>query len=88
MTLRDVITSRIRSAGPLPFAAFMDLALYHPELGYYARARRRSGRAGAIFLPASTPDPLLGELLAAQFAEMWRLAAPDGEPSHRRRSTW
>ena len=77
MTLRDVITSRIRSAGPLPFAAFMDLALYHPELGYYARARRRSGAAGDFFTSVDA-GPLLGELLAAQFAEMWRLAAPDG----------
>ena len=34
MELRDVITGRIRDAGPLTFAAFMDLALYHPELGY------------------------------------------------------
>ncbi len=77
MELRDVITSRIRDAGPLPFAAFMDLALYHPELGYYARARRRSGAAGDFFTSVDA-GPLLGELLAAQFAEMWRLAAPDG----------
>ena len=77
MTLRDVITKRIRAAGPLPFAAFMDLALYHPELGYYARARRRSGRAGDFFTSVDA-GPLFGELLAAQFAEMWRLAAPDG----------
>ena len=26
----------------------MDLALYDPELGYYARAAQRSGRAGAV----------------------------------------
>ena len=30
-------------------AAFMDLALYDPQLGYYARAPRRSGRAGDFF---------------------------------------
>ena len=76
MSLRDVITSRIRAAGPLPFAAFMDLALYHPELGYYARAGRRSGRAGDFFTSVDT-GPLFGELLAAQFDEMWRLAGPD-----------
>ena len=77
MELRDVITGRIRDAGPLTFAAFMDLALYHPELGYYARARRRSGAAGDFFTSVDA-GPLLGELLAGQFAEMWRLAAPDG----------
>lgn len=77
MSLRDVITRRIRGAGPLPFAAFMDLALYHPELGYYARARRQSGAAGDFFTSVDA-GPLLGDLLAAQFAEMWRLAAPEG----------
>ena len=80
MELRDVIASRIRAAGPLPFAAFMDLALYHPELGYYARAGRRSGRAGDFFTSVDA-GPLLGELLAEQFAEMWRLAASEpGRP--------
>lgn len=74
MPLRDVITSRIRAAGPLPFAEYMDLALYHPELGYYARAGRRSGRAGDFFTSVDA-GPLFGELLAEQFAEMQRLAA-------------
>ncbi len=55
----------------------MDLALYHPELGYYARAGRRSGRAGDFFTSVDA-GPLFGELLAAQFAEMHRLAAPEG----------
>ena len=77
MDLRDVITSRIRAAGPLPFAEYMDLALYHPELGYYARAGRRSGRAGDFYTSVDA-GPLFGELLAAQFAEMQRLAAPEG----------
>ena len=36
----------IRERGPLTVAAFMDLALHDPELGYYARAAQRSGRAG------------------------------------------
>ena len=77
MPLRDVIASRIRAAGPLPFAEYMDLALYHPELGYYARAGRRSGRAGDFFTSVDA-GPLFGELLAEQFAEMARLAAPEG----------
>ena len=77
MQLRDVIASRIRAAGPLPFAEYMDLALYHPELGYYARAGRRSGRAGDFFTSVDA-GPLFGEMLAAQFAEMHRLAAPEG----------
>jgi SAM-dependent MidA family methyltransferase len=50
-------------------AAFMDLALYHPELGYYARADRRSGRAGDFFTSVDA-GPLFGELLERQLSEM------------------
>ena len=41
-------------------AAFMELALYHPEFGYYARADRRSGRAGDFFTSVDA-GPLFGE---------------------------
>ena len=50
-------------------AAYMELALYHPELGYYARAARRSGRTGDFFTSVDV-GPLFGELLATQLAEM------------------
>ena len=50
-------------------AAFMDLALYDSELGYYARAAQRSGRAGDFFTSVDV-GPLFGELLAVQIAEM------------------
>jgi SAM-dependent MidA family methyltransferase len=64
-----VIADLVRERGPLTVAAFMDLALYHPELGYYARAARRSGRAGDFF--TSVDDgPVFGELLAVQIAEL------------------
>ena len=72
MTLREVIRERIRAAGPLPFAAYAELALYHPELGYYARAGQRSGRAGDFFTSVDL-GPVFGSLLASQLAEMWRI---------------
>jgi SAM-dependent MidA family methyltransferase len=53
-------------------AGFMDLALYDPELGYYARPGRRSGRAGDFFTSVDV-GPLFGELLAVQIAEMAQL---------------
>ena len=53
-------------------AAFMELALYDPEFGYYARASQRSGRAGDFFTSVDV-GPLFGELLAIQLAEMFRL---------------
>jgi SAM-dependent MidA family methyltransferase len=69
-----VIADIVRERGPLTVAAFMDLALYHPELGYYARAARRSGRAGDFFTSVDV-GPLFGELLAVQIAEMATLLA-------------
>jgi SAM-dependent MidA family methyltransferase len=70
--LRALIVDRIRATGPISFAEFMDLALYHPSLGYYARAVRRTGRSGDFFTSVDV-GPIFGELLARQLAEMWRL---------------
>lgn len=70
--LGELIRQRIRRDGPLPFAAFAECALYHPDLGYYARADRRSGRDGDFFTSVDL-GPLFGELLAVQLAEMWRV---------------
>ena len=70
-SLREVIARQIRSRGPIPFAEYMDLALYHPLHGYYARVDRRSGRAGDFFTSVDV-GTLFGELLATQFAEMWQ----------------
>jgi SAM-dependent MidA family methyltransferase len=50
-------------------AAFMNLALYHPVHGYYARAVQRSGRAGDFFTSVDV-GALFGELLESQIAEM------------------
>ena len=63
-------------------AAFMKLALYDPELGYYARAPQRSGRAGDFFTSVDV-GPLFGELLEIELAEMAALLTPlsDGHPS-------
>jgi SAM-dependent MidA family methyltransferase len=50
----------------------MEISLYHPELGYYARAAQKTGRAGDFFTSVDV-GPIFGELLARQFAEMWRV---------------
>ena len=62
----------IRDRGPLTVAAFMDYALYDPENGYYARAARRSGRAGDFFTSVDV-GPLFGELLEIQLAELFAI---------------
>jgi SAM-dependent MidA family methyltransferase len=55
----------------------MELALYHPEIGYYARAAQRSGRAGD-FVTSVDVGPLFGELLEVQLAEMAGILAARG----------
>ena len=51
----------------------MELALYDSELGYYARAARRSGRAGDFFTSVDVGS-VFGVLLATQVAEMCEIA--------------
>lgn len=57
------------AAGPdatLRFDRFMELALYHPILGYYRRPRPRVGREpGTDFYTATSSGPIFGELVAA-----------------------
>lgn len=57
----------------------MELALYHPEYGYYASASRRSGRSGDFFTSVDV-GPLFGALLAAQIAELWATLRERGAP--------
>lgn len=70
--LRELIADRIRTSGPISFAEFMELSLYHPELGYYARAAQKTGRAGDFFTSVDV-GPIFGELLAKQFGDMYRV---------------
>ena len=72
MTLRELIVERIRSRGPLTAAAFMELALYHPTLGYYSHLGSRTGRTGDFFTSVNV-GPQFGALLATQLHEMYRL---------------
>jgi len=65
LSIEDVVRER----GPLTVAAFMDLALYDPEFGYYARAARRSGRAGDFFTSVDV-GAVFGQLLAVQIHEL------------------
>ncbi len=65
------------AGGRLSFARFMELALYHPTLGYYLAPERRPGRGGD-FLTAPETHPFFGMALARQLAECWdRLGRPD-----------
>jgi len=76
--LVQFIRAEIERDGPIPFARFMELALYHPEHGYYASGRASIGRRGDFFTNVSV-GPLFGKLLAAQFAEIWEKLGRPGE---------
>ncbi len=69
-SLRAILGDKIGCDGPLSFADFMALALYHPDLGYYAREPRQVGRGGDFFTSVSV-GPLFGELLARRFIREW-----------------
>ena len=50
----------------LPFDVFVELALYHPSVGYYRRERRRIGRGPATdFMTAASSRPFFGRWVAA-----------------------
>jgi SAM-dependent MidA family methyltransferase len=75
--LLDEIVSRIRGSGPMPFAAFMAHALYHPRHGYYSSGDTRTGRSGH-FLTSSELDPSYGHLWARGLEEIWTASgSPD-----------
>lgn len=76
-SLRELITDEIRRRGPIPFSRYMELCLYHPELGYYARPQEKFGKSGDFFT-SSDVHAVFGRLLARQFEEMWRAL---GEPA-------
>ena len=68
------IASEITSSGPIPFVRFMELALYHPQFGYYMRGpdgvgHERIGWSGD-FYTSSDVYPILGQALAAQARQM------------------
>ncbi|HSM83662.1 MAG TPA: class I SAM-dependent methyltransferase, partial [Nodosilinea sp.] len=54
----------------IPFAEFMELALYHPQGGYYTTKDAILGPQGDFVTSAHLGHDF-GELLATQFAEMW-----------------
>lgn len=64
------------SDGFIPFDRFLDVALYAPEVGYYAHAHARLGPAGN-FYTAAHASPLFAQALARRVThEYHRLGRP------------
>lgn len=63
--LCQLIQNEIQEKGDIPFSRFMELALYAPNLGYYANGRLKIGQTGD-FITAPSLSPLFGQTLAQQ----------------------
>ncbi|MGF1935333.1 MAG: class I SAM-dependent methyltransferase [Nostoc sp. ChiQUE02] len=57
----------------ITFAEFMDMALYHPEHGYYSSDAVKIGFQGGDFFTSPNLCADFGELLAEQFFQMWEI---------------
>ena len=61
----------------VPFARFMELAMYHPAAGYYTRDFKRVGRdEKADFFTSTTFSPVFGELVIAAVVKLLAPAPP------------
>lgn len=69
--LGEILAGEIRRHGPISFRRYMEAALYHPELGYYRRARDPFGKAGDFFT-AEQIQPVFGILIAARIRQLYR----------------
>ncbi|HEX5645702.1 MAG TPA: SAM-dependent methyltransferase [Nitrospira sp.] len=75
------IASEIACSGPIPFVRFMDLALYHPQFGYYIRhpddGSPRIGWSGDFYTSADVHS-ILGQAVAKQARQIDSLlGSPD-----------
>jgi len=68
--LEQIIRAEIERNGAITFQRFMEMALYHPGLGYYASARTDIGRGGDFYTSPHL-HPVFGMVMARQVEECW-----------------
>jgi SAM-dependent MidA family methyltransferase len=76
--LESIIRDRIKKDGPITFEEFMSMALYYPELGYYAHPDAVIGREGDFYTSPHL-HPIFGAVICRQLIEMWEIM---GRPPH------
>ena len=64
------IRKRVASHGPITFAEFMEVALYHPSGGYYIQARKDSTHRDYYTSPSA--HPAFSALIAVQLEAIWK----------------
>lgn len=65
-----ILRDEISRAGPVSFHRFMEVALYHPECGYYRRAKDPFGKHGDYYT-AEQLQPAFGILIAARIRALY-----------------
>ena len=69
-TPEDEIRRRIESNGPITFDEFMEVALYHPNGGYYTHDRQDTTYGDYYTSPSA--HPAFSALIAVQLEAMWK----------------
>lgn len=66
--MRDILKEamREREGNRIPYSTFIELALYHPEYGYYMKEKEKVGRAGDFFTSSN-----VSSVFAKQFARFF-----------------
>ena len=67
----SIIRDRVASRGKITFAEFMELALYHPQGGYYTSPSAFGAQGDYFTSPAA--HPAFGALIAIQLQRMWEV---------------
>lgn len=76
-SLSERVAALVRRHGPIPFDEVMRLALYDPELGFYASGAGAAGRR-RDFITSAEVGPLFGTVLSRAFDRWWdELDNPD-----------
>ncbi len=71
MSLEELIKQRIREHGAISVAEYMELALAHPEYGYYMQ--RDPLGAGGDFTTAPEISQVFGEIIGVWLAHQWQV---------------
>lgn len=75
MSLSEIISAEIEASGGISVARYMELALYHPEHGYYTK--KDPFGMGGDFITAPEISQVFGEIIGAWCMDRWeRMGSP------------
>lgn len=69
--LELLIKEKIKSGAEISFREFMELALYHPQWGYYTSHKPKIGKDGDFYTSPHVGD-MFGRMMAKQITSLWR----------------